>query len=526
MERERPPLRSLYRLTWWKLGLALLSALLIYLAFPPADLGPLVWVGLAPLFLALTQVRPGGGFVLGFVFGLAFFLTFSSFMLSYGHATWVITGIFEALFYGLFGLAATAGNGCLHPALRAFPMAAAYTLFAEVLRGSMGGLGFTNGDLGYTQHAELPLLQIASIVGHYGLGFVIAALNAALAQALLSVAPGLLLRPAMDPRLFSRLAAKTALAVYVVLILFYVWGAIVIRADGQESGEPLSVAAVQGSVPVQVPLTEVDVQNCTDAYIALSKTVPNEVRLIVWPETAVPAGLDERKDLMSRVRELAIEKDSWVLAGAPLWTDSGDLLNTLYLVSPKGELADTYSKVRLVPFGEYVPYREKYRFLERFPVRKFDFSPGDRHKLLEVDGRRLGPVICFEALFPHVMRDLTRMGAQVLVAATSDEWAKGTAEIAQHSYTAPLRAVESRRYLIRAATWGVSGIITPYGRWLSPVPDSAAGVSWEDVYARDELSPYHRTGDVPLLAVCLVLWLAGIFCSRTSRRAATGEDSR
>ncbi|MCD6360346.1 MAG: hypothetical protein J7M38_05715, partial [Armatimonadetes bacterium] len=125
-----PSVSSLYRITWWKLCLALLSALLIYLSFPPADLGALVWLGLAPLFFALTQVRPLGGLLLGLVFGLAFFLPFSHFMVNYGTVPWLATGIFQGLFFALFGLAATAGNGCLHPALRAFPMAAAYTLAA------------------------------------------------------------------------------------------------------------------------------------------------------------------------------------------------------------------------------------------------------------------------------------------------------------------------------------------------------------------------------------------------------------
>lgn len=503
------PPRSPYRLTGRKFALALFSGLLIYLSFPPADLGPLVWVGLVPLFLALTQVRALGGLVLGLVYGLTFFVPFSHFMVNYGTVPWLVTAVFQGCFFALFGLLATAGNGCRHPALRAFPMAAAYTLCAEVLRGSVGSLGFTNGDLGYTQHSQLPILQMASMVGHYGLGFAICALNALLAQTLLAVAPGILLRPALDPRVFARLAAKTALAAYVVLILLYVWGALVMRAEGHEASPPFSVAAVQASLVSTRPATEEDVQQSIAAYLALSRTIPDEVRLIVWPETAVPVRLNRRPDLMQQLSDFAAEKRVWLLAGAARAGDADQTYNSLFLFAPTGALVDTYSKVHLVPFGEYVPQREKYPFLERFPVRKFDFSPGEGYKVLDVDGVKIGPIICFEALFPHVLRQVTRMGAEVIVAATSDEWARGTPEIAQHSYTAPVRAVESRRYIVRAGTWGISGIITPYGTYLSPVPVGAAGVAWEDVHPRRDLSPYHRAGDLPLLLLCAALWLAG-----------------
>ncbi len=506
-----------------KLGLAALSGLLIYLAFPPADIGALAWVGLAPLFFALTQVRPWGGFALGLTFGLCFFVPLSSFMLSYGIHSWLIAAILQSIFWGLFGLAATAGNGCLHPALRALPMAAAYTLAAEIFRGSIGAFGFTNGDLGYTQHSQLAMLQMASIAGHYGLGFMIAALNAVLAQTALAIAPGLLLRPAVNPKWFAHAAAKTALAIYVLLLLIYFWGMLVMRADGHETGSPLSVAVVQGCVPTGKPTTEADVLRSLDTYLTLSESLPDDVRLIVWPETAVPDVININEEAMQRIRDLAVAKNAWVLAGAPELRETGKLYNTLYLISPDGELTDTYSKVILVPFGEYVPHREDYPFLKNFPVRKFDFTRGEGHKTMDVDGHKIGPLICFEMCFPHALWANTRLGAEIIVAATSDEWAHGTPEIAQHSYTAALRAVESRRYIIRAGTWGISGIITPYGRFLSPVADSTPGTAWEDVYPRTELSTYHRYGDTPLLLLCFAIWFAALFSSLMSRSAHKRE---
>lgn len=511
------------RLTWWKLGLAVCAGLVLYLCFPPADLGALAWLALVPLFFALTQVRPAGGFLLGLVFGLCFMGAYGSFMLTYGLIPWLVSALFQGMFFALVGCAAAAANRSRDPVLRSLAVAGAWTL-GEVFRGSIGGLGFTIGDLAYTQHDQLPLLQAASIVGHYGLGFLMALLNAALAQAALAVVPGAFLRPVLASRAFAQRAARNVVAVYLVVFLMYIWGALVLRGDAAEQAGAFSVAAVQGSVEVEDQVTADDVRRSLDAYLTLSRTIPDDVQLLVWPETAVPTALNLSADIMAQVRALAIEKHTHLLVGG---AEAGDLaaheiFNTLYFISPQGEELGLYRKVILVPFGEYVPKRERFPFLANFAVRKFDFSPGDGRKVFTVGDLRVGPLICFEALFPHAVRDLTRMGAELIVLATSDEWAAHTAEVAQHSYTAPLRAVESRRYVVRAATWGISAIISPYGRIIADVPLFQPGVAWADVHPREALSTYHRIGDMPLIALCALLWLLAVL-TRT-RPAVARED--
>ncbi len=518
-----PPVAATPRITWWKLGAVVASAFLLYLCFPPPDLGPLAWVALVPFFFALSQVRPAGGALLGLLFGACFIGAYASYMLTYGVVGWVAIILFQGLFFALAGGAGAACNRCPDPMLRALGAASAWTL-AEVLRGSIGGLGFTVGDLGYTQHDLLPLLQIASVVGHYGLGFIIALLNAALAQAALSVAPGVFLRPAGDPRAFAQRAARSVVAIYVALFLIYAWGALVLRADGIEQADPFSVAAVQGSVEVEDRVTPDDVQRSLATYLSLSRTIPEDVQLIVWPETALPVALNVGPSLKAQIADLAVDKDAYLLVGGAESGENGETFNTLYLTSPQGEDLDLYRKVILVPFGEYVPQRDRFPFLKKFAVRKFDFSPGEQHKLLSVGGLRVGPLICFEALFPYAVRNLTRMGAQVIVLATSDEWAAHTSEVAQHSYTAPLRAVESRRYVVRAATWGISAIISPYGRVIAEVPLFQPGVAWADVHPREQLSTYHRIGDMPLILLCAVLWLGAVLIPAQAVAPARKED--
>lgn len=507
--RSVPPVSALLRLTWWKLALALGSGLLTALCFPPGDYGPLAWLALAPFFFALTQVRPLGGLLLGIVYGYAFLGSLASFMLIYGHVEWAATVGFEALFLGLFAMAAAACNRVVHPALRALGVAAAWTL-AEMLRGGIGSLGFTVGDLGYTQHDQVPLLQTAAMVGHYGLGFFIAGINALLTQAILGVIPGIFARPLMHPRQFAQSSARAALAGYVVVIMLYLWGAIVMRADERTSGPTIEAAVVQAALGDSEGATRGDADQALETYLALSETIPEAVDLIVWPEVAVPDSLNQRPDMLARLGEHAHRQSAWLIVGGFEFAE-GRVFNSLYVFSPDGVHTETYRKVILVPFGEYVPMRHRFPWLARFALRSVDFSPGPEHRLLRLGDWRGGPLICFEGLFPKAVRANVRLGAEFIVIGTSDAWAAGTAEIEQHSFTAPLRAVESRRWLVRAGTWGISQIVSPYGRVVAHVPDSQPGVAWAPIEPRRDLSVYQRFGDAPMLTLCLALLGIALF---------------
>jgi len=505
MDAPTPTISRALRLTWQKVALAAISSVLLYAAFPPLDLGPIAWFGLIPLFFALTQVRPAGGLALGLIFGVTFMGLYASFMLKYGFVAWFAGAAFEGLFFALFGLVAAMCNRTTHPALRALAVACAWTL-VEMLRGGIGGLGFTIGDLGYTQHDRLPLVQSASMIGHFGIGLFIAAVNAAMAQVVLAVAPGIFIRPRIHPRQFATLAAKTALACYIVVLLVFIWGALVLRGPERSGAEPLEVAAAQASLPdIEGTATE-RADEAIATYLALSRAVPDTVDLIVWPETAIPVALNIAQDYADQVAELAVEKSAWVITGAYEVLE-GRVYNTLFTFSPEGEMTETYRKVILVPFGESVPWDDRFPWLRQFALRSVDFSPGERHRVLDLGGHKAGPLICFEGLFPHAVRTNVRLGAGFIVIGTSDAWAAGTHEIEQHSVTAPLRAAEARRYLVRAATWGRSQIIAPDGEVLSDVPVGEAGVAWHEIRPRSDLSAYHTWGDLPVQLFCgVMLW--------------------
>lgn len=506
---EAPEVLAVSRLTWWKIGLAVLSGLLAFLCFPPADFSPLVWLALVPLFLALTQVRPAGGLVLGLVFGFVFMGLYGGFMLLYGYVPWLAAVLFQTFFFGIFGLSASLCSRSPHPAVRGLSVAATWALI-EMFRGGVGGLGFTVGGLGYTQYAQLPLLQSASMIGHFGLSFFIAALNAAVAQVVLAVVPGVWVRSSIPAGQFAHLAAKNAVAGYVVIILLYLWGAVLIRFHDDANLPALEAAVVQASLSESADGPARDAGRALERYLELSAPIPESVDLIVWPEVAVPAMLNMEAAFRDPIAELAVEKSAWVIAGGYEMDEAARLYNSLYAFSPEGQQTRIYRKVILVPFGETVPMRERFPWLARFSLRSIDFSPGAEHCLFELGDWQAGPLICFEALFPEAVRINTLMGADFIIFATSDAWAEGTYEIAQHSATAPLRAVESRRYVVRAGTWGRSMIIAPTGEVLADIPVAEAGAAWATIRPRQELSSYHQWGDAPLQIICALLMFAGL----------------
>lgn len=502
---------------WVVVGLAVVSALLMFVAFPPAEINALAWVGLLPLIIGLSQLRPAQGFLVGWLFGMLFMAGVNMFLSQFGVLPLAIMAIAFGLFYGLFGLVVAMLAPARSVPLRVLGIAAAWTLL-EFARGHIGPFSYTFGHIGYTQHAMLPVLQLASIVGVHGVGFLTVLANAGLATLLLGFLPDGWYRPCGRAE-FNRTAGRTMLAVYVLVFVIYVWGALVINTapETSESAKGLRAAAVQANISLDIPARPGAAMDAVDAYVEMSEELPGDVDLIVWPESSVGFDLNMHPPTEQRISELARSCDAHMLMGALEW-EGDEWYNSAYLVSPEGEYLGTYRKIDLVMYGEYVPMRGRWKWLERYPIRGKDFSPGKVRKLFDIGGLKVAPIICFEAIFPGPAREVTGLGADVIAILNSDAWAQRSAELMHNSYTAPLRAAEARRFVIRAASTGISAIYDPYGRPLSDVPTNAAGVAMAEVYGRQELSTYHKCGDVPLVCICLLgLLLAMIGAYRGSR---------
>jgi apolipoprotein N-acyltransferase len=483
------------------IGFTVASAVIAFLAFPPANGGAIAWVALVPFLLSLSQVAPRQGWWYGWLWGTVFMAGITVFVHQFGVLPWLSLALCMGLFYALFGLVAAALNTCRQPLWRVLGVAGAWAL-CEMLRGSAGTIAFTFGDLGYSQHEQLEIIQCASLIGHYGIGFLLLFFNAALATVLLALLPPVWYRPG-DWREFNRVAGRVALLGFVVMFAVYFGGAFTLHAGRatlrrQVSVKSVSVAAVQGNIILPDRIGPKDVDKCRGVYLGLSQGLP-QTDLIVWPETALPTNLNLSASLRQDLSALAQSRQANLIVGATEMT-RGHIFNSAYYVRLDGAFEGIYRKMNLVMFGEYVPFRRQLPFLSRYPIRMFDFTAGSRREVFSMPGLQVAPLICFEGTFPQDAREVVGKGADVIAIITSDMWSAGTSELAQHSLTGPFRAIEARKYVIRAASNGLTAIYDPNGEIVAQVPFYKSGVAKANLAAvKTPQSIYHQLGDFPLV---------------------------
>lgn len=508
---------------WLPLSLAVVAGLVMFAAFPPVDFGELAWLALVLFFFAITQCRrPLWGFFVGLVYGVVFFGLLMLYIARFGLLPWALIALVEGLFMAVMGLLAAGTNSLRLPGLRALGLAALWVLF-EYLRSHRGAISLSLGDVYYTQWNQLSLLQVASIGGGHLVTFFIALLSAALAIAAAAWLPLPLYRPQGLHIPHARQAARSLLIAYALFFGVFFWG-----SWAYHSGERLlsslaphkgyEVGYVQGAVPGHATAQAGDVVRAADSYFGLTKTLPDNVKMIVWPETALPVILDRSPQYRERIAAVARRRKCYMLVGANETAPGGRLYNTLFLFGPSGKIINRYRKVDLVIFGEYVPWRKELPWLNRYPIRSFDYAPGPGFKVMKADGLTFGALICFESLFSDFTRDLCQAGAQAIVYATSDVWAQGSYEVYQHSRTAVIRAVEARRYVVRVATDGVSEVVSPFGDQRGVLPVGMPGATSQEIYPVTALSTYDQWGDTPLMVFCCLAWLTAYWESGRSRR--------
>jgi apolipoprotein N-acyltransferase len=236
---------------------------------------------------------------------------------------------------------------------------------------------------------------------------------------------------------------------------------------------------------------------------------PRGIAFVAWPETVVPGYISRDPYLRGILSETARSLRTPLLIGAPEVNDTGDWLNSAYLFDRSGLERERYDKNQLVPIGEFFPLREVLGpIYARYNVPERDHAPGTRLGVMEVGGltgkhrMRVGTIICYESVFPRWTREDVRDGAQMIALLTSDQTFGTSAGPQQHADIATVRAVESRRWLVRAAATGVSEFLDPAGRIRDSLPLMKRGVLVHAVTLRDDRTLYVRWGD-------WVLWACG-----------------
>ncbi len=465
------------RITLKAIAGAVLSGCLLTLSFPRFDLEILAWVALVPLLLSIygrgmrrsvwLGILCGVVHYLGTIYWIAYTLTI------YGKLSWGISLVLLLLLVIYLALYVGAFAGILSWCDKATGVS--WCLLGPVLWVSLEYLrtyllsGFPWALLGYSQYLNLPVIQMAELTGVYGISFLIVAVNCAIASIFISFIrtyPGGKWG-VPPPALRAGLAGLSILLIY----LAYGWWRMSVYTTSIQQSELFKVAVVQGNIEQDKKWEPAYQAETIQIYKDLSqKAAAEKPQLIVWPESAIPFYFQSNEKYQPQILNWVKSWDTWLLFGSPSYQVSlfqPRLYNSAFLISPEEKIAGIYHKLHLVPFGEYVPFKSMLGFAGKLVAQAGDFSAGSEYSILQIPKGKLGVVICFEAIFPQVVRKFFDRGARILVNITNDAWFGRTSAPFQHFSMLTLRAVENRSYVVRAANTGISGFIDPLGRIMS-----------------------------------------------------------
>jgi apolipoprotein N-acyltransferase len=480
-----------------------LGAGLFALALPPFDHAALAWLTLVPLLLAVRGRPMLSGLGYGILYGSAWGWTVTGWSVqaveryfAFGRPiTLVIMSVFYAVVsaptFGLFGAGAARLLGARSRLVRQLALPALWVA-GELLRGRLVEQPW--GLLGYTQHAHPGLLQIAAVTGVYGVSFVLAFGNVALVEALAAPPGRQRLRLLAVPLAFVT-------AVWTGGAAFAYRGVI-----GGFAAHP--VAVVQTNLPPAYEWTRAHADRQLLSHVQATMRLPKDPppALIVWPENAITHYLEGEAMIAGSLSQLARTRHADLLFGAPRW-DAGRTYNSIRLLRGDGREGSHYDKQHLVLFAESGLGAEPPGATASESPRSFTAGtkPGVLHSFVPV-----GVSICHEIVYPELIGAEVRAGAAMLVNVSNDGWLDAGTGAAgrQHFAMAVLRAVETRRYLVRAATTGISGIVDPYGRVLATIEPNTSGVITTSVAGRATLTPYVRLGDAFAFTCLFVAGLA------------------
>ncbi|HUM15911.1 MAG TPA: apolipoprotein N-acyltransferase [Candidatus Nitrosotalea sp.] len=462
-------------------------------AFPKTGWALLAWVWLVPSLWSGATRAPRTALVDGWVAGTVFYLvllrwldhTFQHYSAIPWPVTWLpiaLLATYCGLYVGLVagGAAWLRGRLGTGPALALTPP---LWVAGEWLRGHLMG-GFPWGLLGYSQAAQLPVIQIAELGGVYAVSLVLVAVNAALA-ALLALGP--------------RRAGPGAAAAALLLLASYGFG---VRALATETGAnagagSVEVAVIQPSIEQTIKWDPARHEQILDIYEQLTREAARtKPAIVLWPETATTIFLRGDRILLERLTRLSGDIGAPILVGSLDRRDApgGQFLNSAFLLTGQGITAK-YDKIHLVPFGEYVPLAGLLGFVRSWAEFISEFGVGETRTIFPLPGAPFGTVICYEVIFPELFRGFVVRGASFMANITNDAWFGETSGPWQHLGTLPLRAVEHRVAIARAANTGVSGFVEPTGRIGPILPLLERGILVRRIPLRARSTLYTRLGD-------------------------------
>ena len=482
---------------------AAVCGLLTAAAFPKSDLMFLAWISLIPLFFLLAGKSPGRAFLLGGTAGVFFYGALLYWIPAvpahYGGLSPVLSVLIYllligllALAWGLFGL----GFAFIHrrQPLAAFLAAPFLWVGGEYILTHILS-GFPWGVLGLSQAKNILFIQMSGLTGVYGVSFVLILFQSLFVGSV---------------RTSRRIPFVVGL---VTLVLVHFGGYLSLRTP-EPTAESFPAAVIQGNVSSDIywsAVSEDRILKVFEEHLDLSRQAADRgAKLIIWPEFTVPlcfsCGEGIYRESAARLTSWAKETGATLLLGTneragPL--SDRKYFNAALCLSPSGGTT-TYAKIHLVPFGEYTPYKKILGFIEKVTHAVGEVTPGREIVLHEYAGRSFGSPICYEIIFPDLVRRFVKKGASFLVTITNDGWYGTSSAPYQHFAQAVFRAVENRRYLLRAATTGISGIVDPYGRIVQQTDLGTRTLATGTITPNLSLTFYARFGDL-FAAACLTI---------------------
>jgi apolipoprotein N-acyltransferase len=504
------------------------SSLLTILSFPDFHLWFLAWIGLVPLLVVVSQTSNArSAFLLGWFWGVIFFygscwwLTYP--IIHYGHISpWLaypllllpvaLAAVFPALFCVLLHrLVARFGLGAIF-------LAPLIWISVEFARFAVTGQLWNA--IGYSQAFHPLLIQSARWGGVYAVGFLIVAVNAAMALA------------------FLRRKPNETMSILVVLFTFLFVGIAALREDPIRdlSGGPAPlIVAVQPNVPME-GLDDAAMEQLLNRHIELSTQGlaaigdgTNSPRLIIWPESPMNFSYSRDPHLRKIVGSFAKAERASILLNSLEPAPNGGDYNSAVMVNEEGRIVAQYDKIRLMPFGEYVPLPQWLPGASSVRGIVGDFTPGSSYTLMPLGALRAGVFICIESAHPSIARRFANESADVLINISNDGYLGPTPVMRQHLSNAIFRAVENDRTVMRVTNSGISALIEPDGH----ISDVTGGFepavrTWRTGNTSEGTTFYTRHGDVFIYGCALISlgFISATFITRRKRLRNSVSEAR
>ena len=490
---------------------AILSGILFACSFPNIAIGWLMFIALLPLFIALTRVRTArGAFLLGWLSQTTAWLMMVPWvvrvMSHYGglpYITGVLIFVAMCAYLGVYGGAFALLFYRIAPATRfrrwlLVPLAWAVVEYARTYLLS----GFPWNLIAASVVDYAPLVQFDRVAGPYALGVLILLPSTLVAWWVGRGGGGVGGRSrgnaiSHPPPPTPRSPLFPIAAVVIITFVWWVTGYVAAKMLVRPTGTPMARAALlQPNISQEMRWDSDNLALIFRRMTAMTEEATSHgVQVVIWPESTVPLSYATTDFYRESIESTSRTRNADIILGSVAEDPAqpNKMWNAAFLVSG-GRTIGHYDKIRLVPFGEYVPLREMLFFAHALvhAVGQFEFGTKDT----PLDGRyRYGPAICYEVVFPQIPRTQVVHGANVLVTITNDAWYDGTSAPRQHLNQARLRAVETDRYLLRAGTTGISAVVDPAGQIVQQLAMGRQGIIYADFQPRTSVTPYVRFGD-------------------------------